>query len=104
MIKNNYSDEEIELIHDYKSVMFDIINSNSIDNAIESRYKLYEVNTSLPMIINDLTWKLIIPKFKKITNHLTDNNIALTSNKIENYFLKNFPKYIKRFLNQMKVF
>lgn len=94
--KNDYSDEEIGLIYDYKSVMFDIINSNSIDDAIESRDKLYEVNTSFPMIIKDLAWKLIIPEFKKITNHLTDKNIVLTSNKIENCFLKNFPKYIKK--------
>ena len=31
-----------------------------------------------------------------LTNHLTDKIISITSNKIENFFLKNFSKHIKK--------
>lgn len=47
-----------------------------------------EPNT--PKIIRDLTSKLMIPELKKITKHTNDTKIAITSNKIENYFLKTF--------------
>ena len=39
---------------------------------------------------------------KKITNHLNDSKIAITSNKIENCFLKNFPKHIKKLFKSEK--
>ena len=44
----------------------------------------------------------MIPEFKKITNHLNDAKIAITSNKIENCFLKNFPKHIKKLFKSKK--
>ena len=44
----------------------------------------------------------MIPEFKKITNHLNDAKIAITSNKIENCFLKNFPKHIKKLFKSEK--
>ena len=59
------------------------------------RDKLFYINSNVPSIIRKLVSKLIIPEFKKLTNHLTDSKIPITSNKIENCFLKNFPKHIK---------
>lgn len=35
---------------------------------------------------------MMIPEFKKITNHLNDAKIAITSNKIKNCFPKKLPK------------
>lgn len=94
--KNNASENEIELIYDYKDLFFNIIGADSIEDAKEKRNQLFNLKKDIPKVIRDLTSNLIIPEFKKITNHLTDSKIPLTSNKIENCFLKNFPKHIKK--------
>ena len=94
--KNNTSEEEIEIILDYKRLFFDIIDADSINDAKEKRDKLFYLDSNVPKVIRKLTSDLIIPEFKKLTNYLTDSKIAITSNKIENCFLKNFPKHIKK--------
>ena len=68
----------------------------TLDDAKEKRNKLFYLDSTAPSIIRKLTSNLIIPEFKKLTNYLTDPKIAITSNKIENCFLKNFPKHIKK--------
>lgn len=94
--KNNTPEEEIEIILDYKRLFFDIIDADSINDAKEKRDKLFYLDSNVPKVIRKLTSDLIIPEFKKLTNYLTDSKIAITSNKIENCFLKNFPKHIKK--------
>ena len=94
--KNNTPEEEIEIIHNYKRLFFDIIDADSIKDAKEKRNELFYLDSNIPMVIRKLTSNLIIPEFKKLTNYLTDSKIAITSNKIENCFLKNFPKHIKK--------
>ena len=94
--KNNTPEEEIEIILEYKRLFFDIIGADSINDAKEKRDKLFYLDSNVPKVIHKLTYDLIIPEFKKLTNYLTDSKIAITSNKIENCFLKNFPKHIKK--------
>ena len=95
MINNNTSEEEIEVIYDYKNLFFNIIDTNSIKEAKKIKNKLFLLSSNVPQVIHKLTSKLIIPEFKKkLTNHLTDSKIAITSNKNENCFLKNFPKRV----------
>ena len=89
--ENNSSEEEIEIISNYKHLFFDIINAESINNAKEKRNQLFNLESNTPKVIRNLTSKLMIPEFKKITNHLNDAKIAITSNKIENCFIK-LPK------------
>ena len=60
--------------------------------AQEKRDTLFYLKSDVPKVICDLASNLIIPEFKKITNHITDIKIALTSNKIENCFLKKLPQ------------
>ena len=94
--ENNMSDEDNDIIIGYKALMFGIIDAESIKEAENYRDELFNVTADFPEVIVKLTWDLMIPEFKKFTNHLHDENIVLTSNKIENCFLKNFPKYIKK--------
>ena len=94
--KNNTSEEEIEIIHDYKRLFFNIIDADSINDAKEKRNKLIYLDSNVPNVIHKLAFNLIIPEFKKLINYLNDSKIAITSNKIENCFLKNFPKHIKK--------
>ena len=100
--ENNSSEDEIEIIHNYKQLFFDIINAESINEAQEKRNQLFYLESNTPKVIRDLASKLMIPEFKKITNHLNDAKIAITSNKIENCFLKNFPKHIKKLFKSKK--
>lgn len=100
--QNNSSEEEIEIIYNYKQLFFDIINADSISDAEEKRNQLFYLESHTPKVIRDLASRLIIPEFKKITNYLSDVKIALTSNKIENCFLKNFPKHIKKLFKSEK--
>ena len=67
---------------------------------LKKRNQLFYLESNTPKVIRDLASKLMIPEFKKITNHLNDAKIAITSNKIENCFLKNFPKHIKIIQNR----
>ena len=100
--ENNSSEDEIEIIHNYKQLFFDIINAESINEAQEKRNQLFYLESNTPKVIRDLASKLMIPEFKKITNHMNDAKIAITSNKIENCFLKNFPKHIKKLFKSKK--
>ena len=70
----------------------------------KKRNQLFYLESNIPQIIQDLASKLIIPEFKKkITNHLNNSKIPITSNKIENRFLKkNFPKHIKKLFKSKK--
>ena len=48
----------------------------------KKRNQLFYLESNIPQVIQDLASKLIIPEFKKkITNHLNDSKIPITSNK-----------------------
>lgn len=94
--KNNTFEDEITLIKTYEMNIFEIIDLKSLKTAKEKRNKLFKLKSDIPSIIRKIIWNLIIPQFKKITNHLKDKNIIRTNNKIENSFLKNFLNHIKK--------
>ena len=70
--------------------------AETIDEAKDYRNELFSVKDDFSEVIFDLTWDLLIPELKKFANHLDDGKIVLISNKIQNCFLKNFPKHIKK--------
>ncbi len=53
---------------------------------LKKRNQLFYLNSNVPNVIHDLAEKLIIPEFKKITNHLTYPKIIINPNKFENCF------------------
>ena len=61
--KNNTSEEEIEIILDYKRLFFDIIDADSINDA-KKRDKLFYLDINIPKVIRKLTSDLIIPNSK----------------------------------------
>ena len=69
---HDFTEDEIEIIHNYKQIFFDIINAESINEAQEKRNQLFYLESNTPKVIRDLASKLMIPEFKKITNHLND--------------------------------
>ena len=94
--ENKVSDEELVLINSLKQDIFNILDSETIENAKQIRNKLFEANKDLPKVIYKIVWDLIIPDFKKLTWNIIDKKIEGTNNKIENFFLKTLPKHIKK--------
>lgn len=94
--KNKVSDEELELIKSLKQDIFDLLDSETIENAEKIREKFFRLNKDLPWIIFKIVWDLVIPDFKKLTWSILDDKIESTNNKIENSFLKILPKHIKK--------
>ena len=71
----------------------------------KKRNQLFYLESNIPQVIQDLASKLIIPEFKKITNHLNDSKIPITSNKIENMLpKKTSPNISKNYSNRKKEF
>lgn len=93
---NNLSDEEIKIISHYKRLIFDILDADDFETANYLKDMIISNNNDLPKVIHDIMWKFIVPNFKRLTYHLHDKNIEHTSNKLENCFLKNFNKSIKK--------
>ena len=49
----------------------------------KKKYKLFYLDSNVSKVIHKLTYDLIIPEFKKLTNYLTDSKIAITSIKLK---------------------
>lgn len=96
--RNNYSNEELEYLNYCKQLVFDVLDANDLESAKKGRNYLISIQNNLPKVIFNLLWFFIIPYFKTITFHLENSNVPTTSNKIENFFQKVFPKHIKKTL------
>lgn len=94
--KNKVDSEEEDKINWFKLLIFNILDSETLENAKEIRNDLFSKNKEFPKIINDLYWKFTVPYFKNLTYYLEFDFIDSTSNKIENFFQKVFPKHIKK--------
>lgn len=86
----------------FKKDIFEILGSETIENAENIRDKFFKAGKDLPEVIFNIVWDLVIPEFKKLTCGILDNKIEDTNNKIENSFLKSLPKHIKRRLKSKK--
>lgn len=93
---NNYSEEEYNLILDYKDIFYEILTSTNLKEAENIKNNMIKKNNDLPKIISKILWDFIVPYFKNLTFHLLDENIESTSNKLENYFHQNFNKSTKK--------
>jgi hypothetical protein len=51
-----------------------------------------------PVIIQSIILDSIMPCFKTYFYHLIDDKVDKTNNKIENYFLKTFPRHVKKIM------
>ena len=94
--ENNCNEDDIELIKNYKTCIFEILNCESFEEARRCEYVLFEHRNELPEVIFGLFMGFIVPYFKSLTYCLEDSNIERTSNKIENAFGIIFPKHIKK--------
>ena len=94
--QNKLNFEEESKIKELKQLIFEILNCETIEEAKNHRDQLISKNNDFPPIIKQILWKFIIPYFKNLTYHLESNFLESTSNKIENFFQKVFPKHIQK--------
>ncbi len=92
----NPSKEEKEKIEQYKAKITNTLDSENFQKAREKLHKILEDTEKKPEVIKYLLKNLMIPYLRHLTYYTEDENIAPTSNKLENAFQKIFPKHIKK--------
>ena len=63
--ENNESEEEIEIIHNYKQLFFNIINAESINEAQEKRNQLFYLKSNIPPNYSRFSFKINNSRIQK---------------------------------------
>ena len=93
-IRNKINGKERDYIMKMQELK-DCFRQNSTKEAIE-HFKLYLQNyRAIPVVLKDFIRKHIINHFHRYVQHLDDENIEKTSNKVENYYRQTNPEIIK---------
>ena len=94
--QNKLSEEEKSKLMGEKELIFDIFNSESVEEARNKLNHIIDIKDKL----SDFILKNVVVKlrdnFKNYVYFIENKNIECTSNKIENYFSKTMPKSIKK--------
>ena len=94
--KNNVKGKQKDYIYENARELKNCFRQNSKQEAIE-KFKEYLQNyTTIPVVLKDFIRKHIINHFHRYVEHLDDDNIENTSNKIENYYRQTNPEKIKK--------
>ena len=94
--RNKINGKEKDYIYENAQELKDCFRQNSTKEAIE-HFKLYLQNyRAIPVVLKDFIRKHIINHFNRYVQHLDDENIDKTSNKVENYYRKTNPEIIKK--------
>jgi transposase-like protein len=96
--ENDLSEEEKEKIREEKLKLFSLFNSKSYKCARNKLDKLLKEIKGFSEIIQSIVFDFLMPYFKTFFNFLDDENIAFTSNKLENFFKRTFPKSVKKLM------
>ena len=94
--ENKCNEDDIELITNYKTRIFEMLDCESFEEARRCENIIFEHRNELPKVIFGLFMGFIVPYFKSLTYCLDDSNVERTSNRIENAFGIIFPKHIKK--------
>lgn len=98
--ENNPDEDEEKKIYREREELFELFDCTTYQMARETFNKMLSNLKEYSKAIQSILTNNIMPYFKTFFAHLEDTNIERTSSKIENMFLKTFPKNIKR---QMKI-
>ena len=94
--RNKIDGKEIEHIYENAQELKNCFRQNSTKEAIE-QFKQYLQNyRAIPVVLKDFIRKHIINHFHRYVQHLDDENIEKTSNKVENYYRQTNPEKIKK--------
>ena len=94
--RNKINGKERDYIYENAQELKDCFRQNSTKEAIE-KFKQYLQNyMAIPVVLKDFIRKHIINHFHRYVQHLDDENIERTSNKVENYYRQTNPEIIKK--------
>ena len=94
--ENNCNEDNIELIKNYKSFIFEMLDCESFEEARIYENVLFEHRNELPEVVFGLFMNFILPYFKSLMYYLENSNIERKSNIIESIFGIIFSKHIKK--------
>ena len=94
--RNKINGKERDYIYENAQELKNCFWQNSTKEAIE-HFKQYLLNyRAIPVVLKDFIRKHIINHFHRYVQHLDDENIEKTSNKVENYYRQTNPEIIKK--------
>ncbi len=94
--KNKIKGKDKDHIYENTYELKNCFRQNSKQEAIE-KFKEYLQNyIAIPTVLKDFIRKHIINHFHRYIEHLDDDSIEKTSNKIENYYRQTNPEKIKK--------
>lgn len=94
--RNKINGKARDHIYENANELKNCFRQNSKQEAIE-QFKQYLQNYSaIPVVLKDFIRKHIIMHFHRYVEHLDDENIEKTSNKVENYYRQTNPEKIKK--------
>ena len=94
--RNKIKGKKRDYIYENAQELKNCFRQNSKQEAIE-QFKQYLQNyIAIPVVLKDFIRKHIINHFHRYVEHLDDENIEKTSNKVENYYRQTNPEKIKK--------
>ena len=94
--RNKINGKARDYIYENAQELKNCFRQNSKQEAIE-QFKQYLQNyRAIPVVLKDFIRKHIINHFHRYVEHLDDENIEKTSNKVENYYRQTNPEIIKK--------
>ena len=94
--RNNINGKERDYIYENAQELKNCFRQNSKQEAI-NKFKQYLQNyRAIPVVLKDFIRKNIINHFHRYVEHLDDEKIEKTSNKVENYYRQTNPEIIKK--------
>lgn len=94
--RNKINGKKRDYIYENAQELKNCFRQNSKKEAIE-QFKQYLQNyRAIPVVLKDFIRKHIINHFHRYVEHLDDENIERTSNKVENYYRQTNPEKIKK--------
>lgn len=94
--RNKINKKQREHIYENAQELKNCFRQNSTKEAI-GQFKQYLQNyMAIPVVLKDFIRKHIINHFHRYVQHLDDENIEKTSNKVENYYRQTNPEKIKK--------
>jgi C4-type Zn-finger protein len=100
--RNKINGKVRDYIYENAQELKNCFRQNSKQEAIE-QFKQYLQNyRAIPVVLKDFIRKHIINHFHRYVEHLDDENIEKTSNKVENYYRQTNPEIIKKLYKTKK--
>ena len=96
--ENELSGEDIDKIREEKLELFSLFDSESYKSARNKFDEILKKIKEFSEIIQIIILDSLMPYFKTFFNFLDDKNIEYTSNKLENFFKRTFPKSVKKLM------